>query len=429
PAVNDVELSHVGNMSASLSSVIALGVMPILSAFVLVEVVALAVPRLRWRRHDAKGRIRLRQAVAVLALLFALVKGYFFARYLEHASMYGAEIAARPGRGFELLTMVTLAAGTMLLATLAGIISVHGLANGYAVLLVSDWLLDAARPLLSEDHAFPAYFDRTRLFGIATLGVMMLLAWFALRWRIRGAGRELELRLPSSSVSPVADAASIPALVAALATIGVTGVRWLDAIRGSMLLSAAIVIVFAVWWSWLFARPTLLERAAMQAGFAPPSRAAWWRATLVSCGLLVAVALLGLLALGTDYWNNNLRGLPYTNRYLHASMIADPAMALIATAVLLDMVAGARAHRERLVPVAELHQIQRAAIAERVLSAASIRCYIHAANVRTLLAFFGPWAPAVVMVPEASARDAADKLDGALREPRATLPPARVEAA
>lgn len=142
--------------------------------------------------------------------------------------------------------MVTLAAGTMLLALLAGIISVHGLTDGDAVLLVSDWLLDTARPLLAEDHAFPAYFDRTRLFGIATLAVMMLLAWCALRWRIRGAGRELDRRVPSSSLSPVADATGIPALVAAFATLGITGVTWLDAIRGSMLLSAAIVIVFSI---------------------------------------------------------------------------------------------------------------------------------------------------------------------------------------
>ncbi|HEY5920579.1 MAG TPA: hypothetical protein VIV11_02865, partial [Kofleriaceae bacterium] len=426
PDINDIEMANVvmRGQSASDGTVIGLSVTPILVAFAIVELVALIVPRWRWRRHDPAGRVRLRQVTALLAVLLALAQGYVAAQHMELLVRTGAEVVINPGLRFELLTMVTLAAGTMLLALLAGIISVHGLANGYAVLIVSGWLLEIGRPLLVEANALPAWLDRTRFIGIAVLAVMMLFTWCVLRWRLRTNERESSLRMPSSGLMALNDSGGPAAIVAALSTLGLAGSLpvWIDSTRGSLWLSVACVIPFAVIWSWILARPSLLERTSMQSGGAPPSRSTWWRATLVSTALLATLTALGWIAYVTDIWNAHLRSLPYTIEYQHASRLADPLMAMIATALLLDMIDGARAHRERLVPIAMLHQIQRIGVVERVLGAAGVRFHIQAANVRTLLAFFGPWAPAIVMVPEASATDAHEKLDGALREPRARLP-------
>ena len=86
-----------------------------------------------------------------------------------------------------------------------------------------------------------------------------------------------------------------------------------------------------------------------------------------------------------------------------------------------------RAHREKLVAVGALHQIQRAGVIERVLAAANIRCHIAASNLRALFNFFGPWAPVVVLVPDADAQRARELVDGVTQEARATLPHAEVQ--
>ncbi len=79
---------------------------------------------------------------------------------------------------------------------------------------------------------------------------------------------------------------------------------------------------------------------------------------------------------------------------------------MFCTAVWLDIVDDARAHRTKLAPAGVLHQIQYAGVVEQVLSDAGIPCHIHASNLRTLLAFFGPFAPAIVLVPEDRAMEA-----------------------
>src|SRR5262249_16925720 len=153
----------------------ALGITPVLTSFAIVELIALAVPRLRWRRHDPLGRVRLQQAVAAASIVVALVQGYFVALYLESASRGGAELVVHPGMGFRLLTMVTLAAGTMTLAVIAGMISVHGLGNGYGALLVSGWLAPFLWSLVVDPLSTIARFDRDRLFSLALVVAMMLI--------------------------------------------------------------------------------------------------------------------------------------------------------------------------------------------------------------------------------------------------------------
>lgn len=53
-----------------------------------------------------------------------------------------------------------------------------------------------------------------------------------------------------------------------------------------------------------------------------------------------------------------------------------------------------------------LHQLQYAGAIERVLTDAGIPYHLHASHVRSLLAFFGPFAPVVVMVPAELASEA-----------------------
>jgi hypothetical protein len=93
-------------------------------------------------------------------------------------------------------------------------------------------------------------------------------------------------------------------------------------------------------------------------------------------------------------------------------MLATPILAMVGAAVVLDALADARAHRRPLAPAGMLHQIQHAGSVERVLAGAGIPCQLHAIHLRTLFAFFGPWAPVIVLVPEAQAAEARKLLAG-----------------
>jgi len=163
----------------------------------------------------------------------------------------------------------------------------------------------------------------------------------------------------------------------------------------------------------LFARPAVIARAAFPANMDPPSRDAWRRATLLA--LVVLVPPLALATLGGQ--------IPAVLLWFPGGVVG----VAVTAAALLDIVDDARARRARLLPAWIAHQVQYLGVIERVLGDAGIACHLHASHLRTLLAFFGPWAPVIVLVPEDRAREATAKLDAALRPASGTVPVAQVQ--
>lgn len=405
PGVDVEQFTFLGSTADARNvSLVSLGIAPILSSFILVEIVALAIPRLRWRRHDPSGRAGLGKAVAVLAVVIVAVQAYFAAQYLEMISFKGVEVVIAPGWQFRGLMIASLVTATLLLAVLAGMIREHGLGNGYGVLFAAAALIEARpkiglsdlvehrREVLAFLIANPGY-----LLGGITATAIAISTVFVLRLRIAVRDREPALRVPTSGVAPGQGIMLV--LLAAFAIAHGWQALFVqplhEANRGWQL---AIVAAAAPIWAWIFARPALIAGMAEDAGLDAPTRASWLRAAVLSALLLAGAHAMWLLA-GTasaqGWWP------------------ADPISVMICTAVVLDVVADARAHRGKLVPIAALHQIQRAAVIERVLADAGIPCHIHASQLRTLLAFFGPWAPAIVLVPEELAATARAKIEAA----------------
>ena len=410
PGVNDVELYHTilraepGHwLDHQVLSVVALQVSPVISAFVCIELLALAIPRLRWRRHDPRGRRGLGQAVAYVAVGFALLQGYFAAAYLERL---GDDVVIQPGWQFRIVMMLSLAAGTMLLTVIAGLIREHGLGNGYGALVTSQALFTWCGAIDGYPAPLPDAFS---------LGLVAAMTACVLRWRVAGGDREPALRVPSSGLEVLSSLGGIGVAVTSLASMGLVwalsgAVAWCVELQHNRWVTLGCVCVSSLVWSWLLARPAVVARVALQAGMDPPARGTWARATLVTTAAMLAVVGLGVLT------------QPVVSSWLFAGAI--PMM--IATAVMLDIIADARARRAALAPAWIVHQIQYLGVIERVLGDAGIPHHVHAGNLRTLLAFFGPWAPAIVLVPEAHAAEARALLDGALRPATAAVPVAQV---
>jgi hypothetical protein len=259
-------------------------------------------------------------------------------------------------------------------------------------------------------------------FWLALLGVAVtaILAAFMLRWRIAGGEREPALRVPTCGTSPLGDTAALLALVIGIATLASSdatldrAIEWNDRLHAPTTVFALAMIGVPIW-AWLFARPRVVEARALQAGLDRPTPRAWLRATAASFALIVGALVIARLAITADDLAARI-----------VAPVVAPIPALITTAVLLDIIADARAHRAQLVPVAMLHQVQYTGVVERALSEAGIPCHCHSAHLRSLLAFFGPFAPVIVLVPAAHAEAARTRCDEILDVSRTDVPVARV---
>jgi preprotein translocase subunit SecY len=112
-------------------AVFALGIMPYLSAAVVLQLMAIASPALARLRDDEKGRRRLDTYTLGLTVVIAAFQAYGIALALEGAG----NVVADPGVVFRLATVLTLAGGTVFLAWLADQITARGFGNGVALLL------------------------------------------------------------------------------------------------------------------------------------------------------------------------------------------------------------------------------------------------------------------------------------------------------
>ncbi len=113
--------------------VLALGISPYLSAALLVEVVALLVPRWRTLREHARGTLE-RRAVQV-SFVLAAVQAFFLARWLESSLAGGAAWqpqvdVAVTGPLFTVSVSAALVAGYALALTVVRLLGRRGLVHG-----------------------------------------------------------------------------------------------------------------------------------------------------------------------------------------------------------------------------------------------------------------------------------------------------------
>jgi preprotein translocase subunit SecY len=96
-------------------AVLALGIMPYLSARIFVRLARVAFPSIGAMEADEVGRTKLRRGTRVLTVGLSLVQSYGFARFVQ--AIPGAVV--RPGAGFVVQTMLTLTAGAIVAMALA----------------------------------------------------------------------------------------------------------------------------------------------------------------------------------------------------------------------------------------------------------------------------------------------------------------------
>lgn len=115
----------------------ALGIMPYISASIILQLMTAVVPALgKLAREGEAGRAKITQYTRYLTVALCAFQGFLIARALESGHLYfPAEVVRIPGFGFELLTTMTLVTGTLLLMWLGEQITERGIGNGISMII------------------------------------------------------------------------------------------------------------------------------------------------------------------------------------------------------------------------------------------------------------------------------------------------------
>ncbi|HEY5946769.1 MAG TPA: hypothetical protein VIV40_14800 [Kofleriaceae bacterium] len=360
-------------------SIGSLGIGPVINAFIFVEILSLIVPSWRRRRHAGPDARRpLTAAVIFTAATLVVLQSWFVTQYLM---MLGEDVMPF-GMWPRVLVIASFAIGTLALVGVAALIREHGLGNGYAALIVGGWLIQIGGRWLDGPALDPDF-----VVGGATILAIAIPLAVVVRWRIARVG-EAPLRVPSSSLAPLGEAGGLVVLFSVLSPLGFESAsqklyEWIAAARTHQWVLIGLVAAFTVVWSYAFARPAVTRKLAERVGVVAPSQSAWWAATALSCALLLGV---GAVSMFTSVMRPTAAWLVYAMT-----------TAIVAMAV-LDMYDDFRGRRTALERVWSIQQPQHADLISRALDEVAIPHHLSAANLRTLLAFFGPFAPIDVYV-------------------------------
>ena len=120
-------------------SLIALGVMPYITASIVVQMAAALHPTLAaLKKEGATGRQKLNQYTRYGTVFLCAIQGYFLAAGLESfANQSGIAAVVNPGYMFRIGAVISLIGGTMFLLWLGEQITSRGIGNGVSLIIMA----------------------------------------------------------------------------------------------------------------------------------------------------------------------------------------------------------------------------------------------------------------------------------------------------
>jgi preprotein translocase subunit SecY len=118
-------------------SVFALGIMPYISASIILQLLTVVIPHLeRLSKEGEQGRKKITQYTRYGTVLLSIIQGFGISIGLEQmTSPGGAPVVINPGWEFRLMTVITLTAGTAFIMWLGEQITERGIGNGISLII------------------------------------------------------------------------------------------------------------------------------------------------------------------------------------------------------------------------------------------------------------------------------------------------------
>jgi preprotein translocase subunit SecY len=336
-------------------TIFALGVMPYISASIILQLLTVVWPYLeRLSKEGELGRRKITQYTRYLTLVLAVVQSMGIAIWLERNTQLagGLPLVYDPGWGFRLMCVLTLTTGTMFIMWLGEQITERGIGNGMSLIIFAGIVVFLPRSVIQTFELMET--GQITLFRILILTVLMVGVVAAIIYVERGHRRitvqyakrvvgrrqyggtstHIPLKVNTGGVIPVIFASSILAFPATLAPMFGAG-GWGDAIVRQLnfnmplynLLYVGLILFFAYFYTAIIFNPDdVAENMRKYGGFIPGIRpgkrtaehidAILARITLVGAVYLALVALLPNFLIG----GFNVEPIPFIGQALDASL-------------------------------------------------------------------------------------------------------------
>jgi preprotein translocase subunit SecY len=312
-----------GNLSQV--TIFALGVMPYISASIILQLLTVVWPTLeRISKEGELGRRKITQYTRYLTLALAFVQSLGIAFFLERQTQIagGLPLVYVTGWGFRFMCVLTLTTGTMFIMWLGEQITERGIGNGMSLLIFAGIVVGLPSAVLTT-------FDQMRtgqisLLRIVFLVVMMVVVIGAIifverghrritvqyakrvvgRRQYGGSSTHIPLKVNTGGVIPVIFASSILAFPATVATMFESG-SWGRAIADQLaygmplynLMYIGGIIFFCYFYTAIIFNPDdVAENMRKYGGFIPGIRPGKRTAEYIDT-ILARLTLVGALYL------------------------------------------------------------------------------------------------------------------------------------
>ena len=382
-------------------SILMLGIMPYVSAYILVEIFSLFTPLLKkMRSGDFEGRLKLKRISLVLALALAVYQANGLVLNLKSWNLSTGKFILNVSNSFEHLILVSVMVGSFyLLVAICELISRFGIGHGISIILLSGICGDFIGRV-------PMHFKRLEYYDFSAVIIVLIVlcalisfTYVLLKTRISircyhekdsTTAEYFQLNLSPSSMAPLTYAASIIMLPATLSHYFGTGRSLANSLHpgslGYNLISIFCIIIFSLLFGWAFLHPRKRLNKMRIRG---------WH----------------IADINTSPKNFMLRrqfiyNLPWT---LYLCTMATVPSALIVTAnvpfyiggssipiivaISLDLIYGFKFYQNNIkqpIKIAEFHDIYDANMIQNHLEALGIKSYLRGYHHRLLSYFFGP---------------------------------------
>lgn len=129
-------------------AIFSLGIMPYISASIMMQLLTAVIPQLGKLAREDGGRRKIMQYTRYATIVLCVIQGWLLAKSLESPeanpflsgimetiNRLGMNLVPQPGFGFVFLTIATMTAGTMFLMWLGDQITERGIGNGVSLII------------------------------------------------------------------------------------------------------------------------------------------------------------------------------------------------------------------------------------------------------------------------------------------------------
>lgn len=155
-------------------SVFALGIMPYISASIIIQLLTVVIPHLeRLSKEGEQGRKKITQYTRYGTVLLSVIQGFGISVGLESmTSPGGAPVVIDPGWGFRFMTVLTLTAGTAFIMWLGEQITERGIGNGISLIIFAG--IVARLPTATANTFRLVSTGEMNVFALLLLGALMV---------------------------------------------------------------------------------------------------------------------------------------------------------------------------------------------------------------------------------------------------------------